>query len=151
MDTSSVTQYPSFGIFPWITQYTPVIPKLYWDVYSAEERMKWLSCEWDRIIHYLLDLCNQTNINTQDIAELKQEFEDFKTHGFDDYYREIIEQWVTDHFTQIVEKGLNIVYFGLTDDGYFCAYVPKEWAKYIEFTTGAIYGTDEYGRLILKY
>ena len=151
MNCSPVTQYPNFGIFPWITQYTPVIPKLYWDVYSAEERVKWLTCEWDKIIHYLIDICNQVNVNTEDIQELLQEFEAFKNHGFDEYYRANIEKWVMDNMAGIIEKSLNILYFGLTDDGYFCAYVPKEWAHNIEFDTGAIYGTDEYGRLILKY
>lgn len=151
MDGSPITQYPSFGIFPWITQYTPVIPKLYWDVYSAEERMKWLSCEWDRIFHYLLDICNQVNINTDDIANLKQQFENFKAHGFDEYYRETIEKWVNEHMAQIIEKSLNTLYFGLTDDGHFCAYIPNEWARHIQFTTGSQYNTDEYGCLILQY
>ena len=120
------------ALFPWITAYTPVIPKLYWDVYSAEERMKALCMEWDRIFHYLLDICNQININTDDITELKQQFEDFKAHGFDDYYRQQIADWINEH-------------------GYFCAYVPKEWAKHIQFTTGANYGGADYGCLILQY
>lgn len=48
-------------VFQWITQYTPVIPKIYWDVYSAEERMKWLTVEYDRILHYLIDIANHIN------------------------------------------------------------------------------------------
>lgn len=33
--------------------YTPVIPKFYWDVHSAEEGVKNLSREVDKILHYL--------------------------------------------------------------------------------------------------
>lgn len=139
------------ALFPWTTAYTPVIPKLYWDVYSAEERMKALCMEWDRIFHYLLDICNQININTDDITELKQQFEDFKAHGFDDYYRQQIADWINEHFASIIEEAMHVVFFGLTKDGYFCAYVPKEWAKHIQFTTGANYGDDDYGCLILQY
>lgn len=52
---------PPLPAFSWITQYTPIIPKLYWDVYSAEERIKWLCMEYDRITHYLTDLANHIN------------------------------------------------------------------------------------------
>lgn len=143
---------PDFGdLFPFITQYTPVVPKLYWDVYSAEQRMKWLSKEWDRIEHYLLDLCNQTNQNTEDIEELQKQFQEFKEHGFDDYYREMLEQWIEDHFADIIENAIQVLFFGLTEDGYFCAYVPKNWAKYMVFDTGATYGADDYGRLKIAY
>lgn len=47
--------------FPWITEYTPVIPKMYYDVYSAEERIKTICMEYDRICHYLTDLANHLN------------------------------------------------------------------------------------------
>ena len=50
--------------FPWITEYTPIIPKMYWDVYSAEERVKTLCMEYDRICHYLGDVA--THLNDQD-------------------------------------------------------------------------------------
>lgn len=149
MDTPSL---PDFGtLFPFITQYTPVVPKLYWDVYSAEQRMKWLSTEWDRIEHYLLDLCNQTNRNSNDIEELQQHFEEFKQHGFDDYYREMLERWISTHFADLIETAIQVLFFGLTEDGYFCAYVPKNWTKYMTFDTGATYGADDYGRLKISY
>lgn len=49
--------------FPWITEYTPVIPKIYWDVYSQEERYKWLCLEYDKIMHYLADTNKYINDN----------------------------------------------------------------------------------------
>lgn len=141
----------NFGIFPWLVNYTPVIPKLYWNVYSQEERMKWLSMEWDRIYHYLLSICEKINIDDNRITELEKQFEEFKTHGFDDYYREQIEQWIKDNFTEIIENAIQILFFGLTEDGYFCAYIPKNWAKYIQFTTGADYTKNDYGCLEINY
>lgn len=49
--------------FPWITEYTPVIPKIYWNVYSQEERYKWLCLEYDKIMHYLADTIKYINDN----------------------------------------------------------------------------------------
>ena len=34
------------------TRYTPVIPKMYWDVYSQEERIKRLCRDHDKLAHY---------------------------------------------------------------------------------------------------
>ena len=48
---------------PWITEYTPVIPKIYWDVYSQEERYKWLCLEYDKIMHYLAETIKYINDN----------------------------------------------------------------------------------------
>lgn len=137
--------------FPWLTQYTPVIPKLYWDVYSQEERIKWLCLEWDRVYHYLKDVCKQININMTDIDQLEALFKKFMESGFDDYYRKQIQEWVDNNLKPIIEKALQVVFFGLTKDGYFCAYVPNEWAKYIDFDTEANYNNDNYGCLILRY
>lgn len=49
-----------------------------------------------------------------------------------------------------VENVRAMVFFGLTSDGHFCAYIPGSWAD-IEFDTGAVYGTSQYGRLLLRY
>lgn len=41
------------------------------------------------------------------------------------------------------------IFFGLTEDGYFVAYIPDSWNS-IVFDTGADYTLDTYGRLILR-
>ena len=56
-------------------------------------------------------------------------------------------QEIDDRISTFARRG---VYFGLTDDGHFCAYVPDDWED-IEFDTGTRYGEFDYGRLILRY
>ena len=133
-----------------LTQFTPAIPKLYWDVDSQEQGIRQLWKVVEKLCDYANEICDQTNLNTSDIAELQKRFEEFVEHGFDDYYAEQLEQWFIDNAWKIYERTAKQVFFGLTDDGYFCAYVPESW-KEIEFDTGAIYGTEEYGRLILRF
>ena len=133
-----------------LTQFTPAIPKMYWDVDSQEQGIRQLWMVVQQLCDYADEICDQTNLNTNDIAELKQLFQDFVEHGFDKYYEQQIEQWFQDNAWKIYERTAKQVFFGLTSDGYFCAYVPESWAE-IEFDTGAVYGTEEYGRLILRY
>lgn len=148
MDAANMfIRVPLYNAF---TQYTPVIPKLYWDVYSQEERIKAICNELDKICAYANTLGIQLNYNTAEIEALYNEFEEFKATGFDDYYREIIEAWVERHMPDIIKQAVKMVFFGLTLDGYFCAYIPESWND-ITFDTGQVWGTDEYGRLILIY
>ena len=140
----------SFPTYPWLTQYTPVIPKLYWDVYSQEERIKWICKEWDRIIHYLKDICNQTNNNTIDIEALQTLFKKFMESGFEDYYEAQIQAWIDAHMPDIIASAIQMVFFGLTEDGYFCAWIPQSWEG-IVFDTISDFSSENYGCLTLSY
>lgn len=83
------------------------------------------------------------------IDSLTEEFEKFKESGFDDYYADQIERWVNDNLGFIFERYTRGIYFGLTLDGHFVAYIPESWSDVI-FDTGMDYSLDTYGRLILR-
>ena len=70
--------------------------------------------------------------------------------GFEDYYEAQIEQWIRDNTAQLFTTLAKQVFFGLTMDGHFVAYIPDGWQD-ITFDTGAVYGRSDYGRLILRF
>lgn len=84
------------------------------------------------------------------IAELQTELKAFKEHGFDDYYKEQVQEWIDENLDNIFGYVIRQVYFGLTLEGYFVAYIPRGWND-IVFDTGANYSEETYGRLILKW
>lgn len=63
---------PSF--WGW-TAYTPVIPKLYWDVYSQEERIKRLCMQYDKLCHYASMLAKAVNELSNSVEDTLEEFE----------------------------------------------------------------------------
>lgn len=132
------------------TEFSPTIPKLYWNVKSQEQRILRICDMLDRLICYSDYLSDKVEINKEDIEALKSEFEEFKEHGFEDYYLEQIEQWVNDNLEELYRLLVKQVYFGLTDDGHFIAYIPESWDDII-FDTGFNYADDTYGRLILRW
>ena len=132
------------------TDFTPVIPSLYWDVYSQEQRYHAICKELCKLISYTDFLGENVNLNAQHIAELVAEFKKFKESGFYDYYAEQIEQWINDNLEWLMKTLVRQVFFGLTLDGRFVAYVPDSWND-IVFDTGAVYGLGTYGRLILRW
>ena len=128
-----------------------ILPAVYDDSLSYYE----LLC---KVMEHLTKINEELNVHSDAITELqmlyaslKAEFDEFKETGFLDYYAAQLQKWVEDNMPQIVEDFLNIVvFFGLTMDGYFVAYIPESWDE-ITFDTGADYSSDEYGRLILEY
>ena len=141
-------------IFPFagFTEFTPTIPKMYWDVHSQEQRIHRICDMLDKLICYADYLGDNVEITKEDIEALKSEFEEFKESGFEDYYAEQLEQWINDNMSDIIAKYVSMVFFGLTLEGRFVAYIPNgaAWDD-IVFDTGMIYGIDTYGRLILRW
>lgn len=140
----------NFPIYSGWTQYTPVIPKLYWDVYSAEQRMKQLCMNFDKVEHYLdyvAEMMNEWNIEfdkdlNDELAKMWKEVHDG--------YEYALNNWFTQNAERIFKAMFSNVWFGLTLDGYFVAYIPESWDD-IVFDTGMVYGSEEYGRLILLF
>lgn len=129
--------------------FTPTIPKLYWDVKSQEQRILNLFDLLDKLINYCDQMGIQVNANAADIAQLRKDFEELKDGKFWDYYEQQITAWVRANMPEIMSKAMQLCWFGLTDDGYLCAYIPDSWAD-ISFDVGMVYGRSDYGRLILR-
>ena len=142
--TSPIPPFWGFSAF------TPTIPKLYWDVKSQEQRILNLFDLLNKLVCYAEQMGIQINVSQDELEKLKAEFEKFKESGFDEYYEKQIEQWMQDNAATLFEKLAKMVFFGLTDDGYFCAYIPDSWSD-VTFDTGAVYGQADYGRLILRF
>ena len=64
-----------------------------------------------------------------------------------------IKEWMEKNALNLVGDLVKMVFFGITDDGYFIAYIPESWDDIIFSTTGldiTIAGED-YGKLVLSY
>lgn len=130
--------------------FTPTIPKLYWNVKSQEQRILNLFDLLNKLVCYCDNMGLQIDINAQDIADLKKEIQELEDGSLFDYYEKLIYDWIQANMADLISAGIKQAYFGLTSDGYFCAYVPDSWSE-ITFDTGAVYGTETYGRLILRF
>ena len=141
--TSPIPPFWGFSAF------TPTIPKLYWNVKSQEQRILNLFDLLNKLVCYCDNMGLQIDVNVQDIANLQTAMQELKDGGLVDYYEKQIYAWIQANMADLLSAGINQVYFGLTKDGHFCAYVPDSWQD-IQFDTGAVYGRSDYGRLILR-
>lgn len=141
------TPIPPFWGF---SAFTPTIPKLYWNVKSQEQRILNLFDLLNKLVCYADNMGLHIDVNAQDITDLQEEIQNLKDGGLLDYYTAQIYQWVQDNMPELMGAAVKQVYFGLTDDGRFCAYVPESWSD-ITFDTGMVYGRSDYGRLLLRF
>lgn len=134
------------------SNFTPTIPKLYWDVKSQEQRILNLFQLLDKLVNYDDELAKELNLTKEEIEKLKETINELFNEDSDFWklFKAQLQKWVENNMPSLIEQNLKNVYFGLTDDGYFTAYVPESWSD-ITFDTGAEYGAYTYGRLILRY
>lgn len=138
--------------FAGFTEFTASIPKLYFNVKSQEQRTHAMCELINKLICYSDMLGDKVSNDHDAIEELIEEFNKFKDSGFLDYYEKQLEAWINAHMADIISMYVKQVFFGLTLDGHFVAYIPEgsAWEDVI-FDTGAVYDLDTYGRLILYY
>lgn len=128
-----------------------LIPSVYDESLSYYEQIAKVLSVLEEVIKHL----GETDANAEELKRLyyslKEQFDEFVDGGFEEYYEALLRAWIDENAPSIVKDMLLTgVFFGLTSDGYFCAYKPSTWED-VQFDTGAIYGTEEYGRLILRY
>lgn len=136
--------------FAGYTEFVASIPKLYFGVKSQEQRILAICKQLGKIICFVDYQGEKINKNRLDIEWLKEQFELFKESGFDDYYLEQVEKWIQKNLEYIYSYTVKQIYFGVTEDGYFVAYIPESWDD-ITFDTVMNYSSPNYGCLALSY
>lgn len=113
------------------------------------------------IIKQLEKLVNDYNSIVDDqkrideiVAEIQKTYEDILHGDFPEEFKEAIYNWLSENASSIVARMIRNVFFGLTDSGYFTAFIPDSWRDIVFKTTGYDYTTPmmpEYGHLVLQY
>ena len=87
-------------------------------------------------------------------AELKQIVDGIYNGELTPALEASIRTWLQNNAASIISEWVKMVFFGLTDTGYFVAYIPEGWQDIVFKTTG--YDIDlalmpDFGHLVLQY
>lgn len=83
----------------------------------------------------------------QNINKLLNEIAD---GNYADLYITQLSNWIDKNLQELVAKIVKFVWFELTDDGHFIAYIPNTW-DFITFSTITDYNNPDYGKLALSW
>ena len=129
----------SFFEFPNTRTYDNDLGWLIRNVKSAEDAVK-------KLEEFMAD--------SQDaFDQLNKLLDDIAAGAFPEEISNAIRNYIVKNFYDIVGDMAKTVWFGLTDGGYFVAYVPESWDEITFKTTGYDYETElqpDYGHLVLQ-
>lgn len=86
-------------------------------------------------------------------AELKKLYDDILAGDFPPSMSKVLHDWVVENSQSIIMSLIKTVFFDITPDGYFIAYIPDSWTDIIFGTSGldTFPVGVEYGHLTLSY
>ena len=117
-----------------------------------------LNLDW--ILENVKRIAEENKVISADIERLDAEyktFEDFydalMSGDFPDGFKIALSEWLQENALDLFGQLVKFVFFGLTQDGYFVAYIPDSWSDihfgtsgYDDFPAGV-----DYGHLTLSY
>ena len=104
----------------------------------------------DNDINKLMECCDEVGMRLDAIEAFQKAIEQ---GVFPDSIVKAFYKWCSENLTGLIAESLKALFFGLTDNGYFVAYIPESWEDITFNTTDfdiQIPGV-EYGHLVLSY
>jgi len=122
---------------------------------STEVRnLDWIIKHFNEFIESIESIEGWIAQNEKEYNELKKIIEDFNNGKFTDDFIESLKSWIINNVNDLISYAIKNVWFGLTDSGYFIAYIPDSWKDIIFNTIGYDIDVEDsanYGRLVLSY
>lgn len=113
----------------------------------------WLLKRMKELLVQLDELEEWKKLWQDEYEEFKELVEQIEAGNFPESIRNAFAKWMSENALTLVGELVKMVYFGITDTGYFVAYIPDGWDDIIFNTTGydiAIAGED-FGHLTLSF
>lgn len=110
----------------------------------------WLLRKMKDLLAKMQDLDDWREQHEAQYEELKKLYDDIISGNFPDSVIKAFYDWMSANAIDLVASLIKHVYFGLTDDGYFCAFIPENWSD-IHFDSVTDFSDPLYGHLLLMY
>lgn len=82
--------------------------------------------------------------------ELKELYDDVISGDFPDSITDAFNNWMSKNAFDLIGNLVKFVTFGITNAGYFAAYIPDQWS-FLQFSTIMEPDSALYGHLVLSY
>ena len=119
---------------------------------TYDSDLGWLIKVTKQLIDAVENLDDWKNQHEEDYLQLKALYDAIISGNFPESITEAFTTWMQKNALDLVGELVKMVIFGITDDGYFVAYIPESWSDIIFATTGydLILPGYDYGHLVLS-
>lgn len=115
-----------------------------------ELNIDWLIDETKVLLTEVDNILSWKETHEDEYEQLKELYDQIISGEFPDTVQAAFAEWMSENAIDIVGEMIKTVHFGLTNDGYFCAYIPSSWED-VQFDTVNDYSDPLYGHLMLLY
>lgn len=116
--------------------------------------LDWIIKHFKEFLDNLASLNEWRETHESEYQELKNFMDAINAGDLPEAVYQELRTWIEANAIDIIGSLVKSVYFGITDDGYFVAYIPETWGDIIFNTTGLDINLPiqpEYGHLVLSY
>lgn len=120
---------------------------------TYDNDLGWLIKNVKTVVDAIQILESWKNSTQGTIEDLQNLLDNIAAGNFPEEISNAIKEWIVKNFYNIVGSMAKMVWFGITDSGYFVAYIPDSWKDVIFKTTGLDITLEimpEYGHLVLE-
>ena len=115
-----------------------------------ELNLSWVITKIKALMDQVKNLEDWRATHEAEYQELKDLYDAVMSGNFPPSIVAAFEDWMYRNAIELVGKLVKHVYFGLTNDGYFCAFIPENWQD-IQFDTVSNFDDPLFGHLMLIY
>lgn len=117
---------------------------------TYDSDLGWLIKDYNTLDEFIDALKSWVEQTQPTIDELKALYTALMNGNFPDSFVHAMRSWIREYGVDIIAEEIKTVHFGLTNDGYFCAFIPKSWSE-VRFDTVTDSDDPLYGHLMLIY
>lgn len=92
-------------------------------------------------------------IHESEYLQLKELYDEVMSGNFPQSIKDAFTAWMRENALDLVGDLTKMVFFGITEDGHFVAYIPESWDDITFNTVGLdiVIPDRDYGTLVLSY
>lgn len=120
----------------------------------SDYNLDWIINTVKELTPRISELETWRSAHEEEYAELLEMYNNIMSGNFPNSMINALKEWINRNAIDLIGELVKTVFFGLTDSGYFVAYIPESWSD-ITFNTSdydiTLECMTEFGHLILSY
>ena len=110
----------------------------------------WMLKHFKEFLDELKKIDGWIDNHEQEYQELKEICDNLQNGTLTPALENSLRIWINNNLENLIGEAIKTVHFGLTNDGYFCAWIPSSWSD-VQFDTITDAADPLYGHLVLMY
>ena len=118
-----------------------------------ELNLSWVIKKIKELIDHMKQIDEWKDGYQETVDNLQRFYDDLISGNYPPEFVDHLKEWISENGVEIIMQLIKMVFFGITDDGYFAAYIPESWDDIIFGTTGLddFPAGIEFGHLTLSF